>query len=173
VNSLSNFKSQDTKLKSNYILELIKMYFILNKKNNTKNKTLGKISRHYKVCIRLSIASQEAKAVAPLSPTMGQYGLSCPDFCKKFNEESNKYLTGMQLKVIFDVLFDRTFRFFIVGVDFSSLIISIPHYSSFITVLELYQLVIVYCNIHPHISYTSAINIIMGTIRGTTLIPVL
>jgi hypothetical protein len=64
------------------------------------------------------VDAQEAKAVAPLSPLFGQFGLSCPDFCKRFNEVSINHVAGLPLKVKINVRVAREFDFSISGFRF-------------------------------------------------------
>lgn len=50
--------------------------------------------------IRLKIFSQEASSKEPVGPTLGQFGIPIMDFCKKFNELTDKYLTKTLLNVV-------------------------------------------------------------------------
>jgi hypothetical protein len=63
----------------------------------------------------LVIQAGEAKIGAPLSPTLGQFGLNCQDFCSKFNELSGQFEPGTPLRVRFYVLPERQFEFDILG----------------------------------------------------------
>jgi len=54
-----------------------------------------------KLKFRMEIKAQEAKAIAPLSPTLGQYGLSSQDFCKEFNDKTSNILASIPVRIIF------------------------------------------------------------------------
>src|ERR1700742_1417617 len=77
-----------------------------------------------KLRIRFIVPAQEAKAIAPLAPIFGQFGLNCPDFCKQFNEKTINIVPGLILIVYLDIMFDRTFRFNADRIYFTELMIS-------------------------------------------------
>lgn len=55
--------------------------------------------RRYEASLKLTVPAVESKAVAPLSPALGQYGLSCTDFCEQFNDETGDLASGLPLRV--------------------------------------------------------------------------
>lgn len=59
----------------------------------------------------MALEAQEAKIVAPLSPTLGQYGVSCPEFCQKFNDKTKIFNAGIPLNIKFFLLPDKKFEF--------------------------------------------------------------
>ena len=59
----------------------------------------------------LLVPSGEAKVAAPLSPILGQFGLSCQDFCIKFNIETENLISGLPLRLKFTAFpQDREFK---------------------------------------------------------------
>lgn len=148
------------------------MYYLTQRKTFLNDfKIADKPKGRYKLRIRLLVPAQEAKAVAPLSPTLGQFGLSTADFCKRFNEESSKYIAGMVLTVYLDVLFDRTFNFHIHQLSFVQLMYSCSEggaVSGFLTSLEVYQLAFVYTSIFGG-TLRSNLKTILGTLRGSSI----
>jgi hypothetical protein len=145
------------------------MYFV-QKKYQFNSVILSKTANSFKVKVRLLVASQEAKAVAPLSPILGQFGLSTQDFCKKFNEESTKYPVGLDLIVHLEVLFDRTFRFTINRFCFTSLLHSICEGETVkrLTILEFYRYAHAYtCFFGGELIHN--VKSLLGTVRGTRI----
>jgi len=104
-----------------------------------------------------------------LSPTLGQFGLSTADFCKRFNEESTGYAPGTLLTVWLDVLFDRTFNFRIRTYHFSDLIHSVETTRpNRLTLLDLYRLVAVYTTLYGG-RFISNLRILVGVIRASRI----
>jgi len=66
---------------------------IVSKKNITGTKKIDKIV----ATIKMHVPAGEAKPVAPLAPILGQHQINGMEFCKKFNELSSVYETGVPL----------------------------------------------------------------------------
>jgi len=121
-----------------------------------------------KIVFNIKLEAQEAKAIAPLSPTLGQYGLSTLEFCKEFNEKTKDIVIGTPLRVQFFVMPDRTFYFVLKNIEFVSLIAG-AEYSFFegvISLRNLYRLCIIYIDVYGNnVTIESAILTILGTIN--------
>ena len=60
--------------------------------------------------VKLFVNAGQATAGPPIGPALGSKGVKAIDFCKQFNEQSQKiYATGVQLRVQITVRPDRTF----------------------------------------------------------------
>lgn len=91
----------------------------------------------------LLVASGEAKVAAPLSPILGQFGLSCQEFCVKFNAETENLLSGLPLRLKFTAYpQDREFKYTFLGISFVQLVSS--SFGDSVNLLELYKLGLVY-----------------------------
>lgn len=62
--------------------------------------------------IKLQIAAGQANPSPPVGPALGQHGVNIMDFCKAFNERTQKQ-AGTVVPVIITVYADRTFDFVI------------------------------------------------------------
>ena len=60
--------------------------------------------------IKLQAEAGKATPAPPVGPALGQHGLNIMDFCKQFNERTQKQ-AGMKIPVIIDVYSDRSFTF--------------------------------------------------------------
>lgn len=66
--------------------------------------------------IKLQVKAGEANPSPPVGPALGQHGLNIMDFCKTFNERSQKIPgvdKGTPLPVVITVYNDRSFEFVI------------------------------------------------------------
>lgn len=132
-----------------------------------KGWTVPKQTSPYKLRIRFIVPAQEAKAVAPLAPIFGQFGLNCPDFCKQFNEKTTDFEPGLMLTVYLEILFDRTFRFDPKRIYFTELLIS----TSEMTLLEdenAFHLVLIHMHLYKK-TFSESLKIVGGTFRASTL----
>jgi len=121
----------------------------------------------YKLRIRFIVPAQEAKAVAPLAPIFGQFGLNCPDFCKQFNEKTAGFEAGLILTVYLEILFDRTFRFEPNRIFFTELMIS----SAEMSLLEdetAFHLILIHMHLYKK-SFRESLKIVGGTFHASTL----
>ncbi len=60
--------------------------------------------------IKLQAAAGKATPAPPVGPALGQHGLNIMDFCKQFNERTQKQ-AGMMIPVVITVYADRSFTF--------------------------------------------------------------
>lgn len=91
----------------------------------------------------LLVTSGEAKVAAPLSPILGQFGLSCQEFCVKFNAETENLVAGIPLRLKFTAFpQDREFKYIFLGISFVQLVSST--YGDSIDLLNLYKISLVY-----------------------------
>lgn len=137
------------------------------KEKKIKNWEVPKVQSAYKLRIRFIVPAQEAKAVAPLAPVFGQFGLNCPDFCKQFNEKTVKFEPGLILIVYLDIMFDRTFRFNADRIYFTELMVSAAE-SNLLSDQEAFLLVL----IHMHLfktSFSQSLKTVGGTFHASTL----
>lgn len=75
-----------------------------------------------KSIVKLQVKAQAATAGPPLGPALGAFGVPTMDFCKKFNELSKKYETGVKIITIVHVKMDRTYSIFLKGPKISDLL---------------------------------------------------
>ena len=66
-------------------------------------KVVGKVS--------LQIPAGKATPAPPVGPALSQAGLNIMDFCKAFNEKTQKMEPGMPVPVVITAYKDRTFDF--------------------------------------------------------------
>jgi len=119
-----------------------------------------------KLVFNIKLEAQEAKAIAPLSPTLGQYGLSTLDFCKEFNDRTKEITIGVPLRVQLFVMPDRKFYFVLKNVEFVSLIsgAEFSFLEGVISLKNLYRLCKIYIEVYGNnVTIESAILTIMGT----------
>ena len=148
------------------MLDLIYLY--KNKKEkNLKNWEIPKRSSAHKLRIRFIVPAEEAKALAPLAPIFGQYGLNCPDFCKQFNEKTVAFEPGLILIVYLDIMFDRTFRFNANKIYFTELMISSAE-SNLLGDQEAFYLVFVHMHLFKT-TFIQSLKMVGGTFRASTL----
>lgn len=62
------------------------------------------------VVVKLQIPAGKANPAPPIGPALGQHGVQIADFCKKFNERTNK-MGDTIVPVEISVYEDRTFTF--------------------------------------------------------------
>lgn len=60
--------------------------------------------------IKLQIPAGKANPAPPVGPSLGQHGLNIMDFCKQFNEKTQKQ-EGSIIPVVITVYRDRSFTF--------------------------------------------------------------
>jgi hypothetical protein len=91
----------------------------------------------------LLVTSGEARVAAPLSPILGQFGLSCQEFCNKFNAETEELLSGLPIRLKFTAYpQDREFKYIFLGISFTQIISST--FTESINFLELYKIYLIY-----------------------------
>lgn len=91
----------------------------------------------------LLVASGEAKVAAPLSPILGQFGLSCQEFCVRFNAETADIMMGLPLRLKFTAYpQDREFKYIFLGISFVQLVSAT--FNESLNILELYKISLVY-----------------------------
>lgn len=91
----------------------------------------------------LIVPAGETKVAAPLSPILGQFGLSCQEFCTKFNAETEEILPGIPLRLKFTAYpQDREFKYKFIGISFVQLISC--NFSDNINLLEFYKIDLIY-----------------------------
>lgn len=94
----------------------------------------------------LLVPSGEAKVAAPLSPILGQFGLSCQEFCLKFNTETENLINGLPLRLKFTAFpQDREFKYIFLGISFVQLISSSS--SDSLNLLDFYKISLIYQNL--------------------------
>lgn len=60
--------------------------------------------------VKLQIAAGKANPAPPIGPALGQHGVQIADFCKKFNDKTNK-MGDTIVPVEISIYEDRTFSF--------------------------------------------------------------
>jgi len=144
------------------------VYIVKKKKEKIVNGwEIQKQQSAYKLRIRFIVPAQEAKAVAPLAPIFGQFGLNCPDFCKQFNERTVNYEPGLILIVYLDIMFDRTFRFNTDRIYFTELLVATAD-SNLLSDQDAFYLLL----IHMHLfktTFLQSLKTVGGTFRASTL----
>ena len=60
--------------------------------------------------IKLQVEAGKATPAPPVGPALGQHGLNIMDFCKQFNDRSQKQ-AGMKIPVVITAYADRSFTF--------------------------------------------------------------
>lgn len=68
-----------------------------------------------KVCVRLTLPSQEAVPGQAISVALGQFGVKTNDFIKQFNELTLAYPKGLNISIIVLVLRDGSFKIEVKG----------------------------------------------------------
>lgn len=63
------------------------------------------------VKIKLQVKAGEANPSPPVGPALGQHGVNIMEFCKAFNEQTQKVEKGLILPVVITVYADRSFTF--------------------------------------------------------------
>jgi hypothetical protein len=103
-----------------------------------------------KQIFRIEIKAQEAKAIAPLSPTLGQYGISCQDFCREFNEKTKNFEIGVPIRITFMALINKEYYFSIGKIKFRYIIESLEKETSegIFDWLDLYKLSLVFTKLN-------------------------
>lgn len=101
----------------------------------------------------LLVASGEAKVAAPLSPILGQFGLSCQEFCVKFNAETENLINGLPLRLKFTAFpQDREFKYTFLGISFVQLMSS--SFADSLNLLDFYKINLLYLNLFDfHFQY--------------------
>jgi large subunit ribosomal protein L11 len=61
--------------------------------------------------IKLQVPAAEANPSPPVGPALGQHGVNIMDFCKAFNDKTQKMEKGMPIPVVITVYSDRSFTF--------------------------------------------------------------
>jgi hypothetical protein len=116
------------------------------KSYNTKYINTGIRIFQYKNRItrfNLIVPAAEAKVVAPLSPILGQFGLSCQEFCTKFNAETEELLAGIPLRLKFTAYpQDREFKYKFLGISFVQLLSC--NFGESLNILDFYKINLIY-----------------------------
>ena len=94
------------------------------------------------VNMRLIIPSNEAKLGMDFGPIIGQYGVNIKNFCDKFNDLSKKIFKGIPLRVHVNIYKDRNFDIFINGFEIKFFIEFFLKDKDYITLKEIYVLLI-------------------------------
>jgi len=61
--------------------------------------------------IKLQIPAGSANPAPPVGPALGQHGVNIMDFCKQFNNKTEKLEKGIKIPVVITVYQDRSFSF--------------------------------------------------------------
>lgn len=116
------------------------------KNYNTRYLVTGIRIFQYKnrICrFNLIVPAGEARVVAPLSPILGQFGLSCQEFCTKFNAETEDLIAGIPLRLKFTAYpQDREFKYKFLGISFVQLLSC--NFTDSINLLDLYKIMLMY-----------------------------
>jgi len=68
------------------------------------------MAKKIKTIIKLQIPAGQANPAPPVGPALGQHGLNIAEFCKKFNDQTQKQV-GSVIPVEITVFEDRTYTF--------------------------------------------------------------
>lgn len=133
-----------------------------------KTKLQSNISSIVLKQFRLLVGAREAKVAAPLSPTLGQFGISCQEFCQKFNEKSKNFTAGTPLCVIFSVLNDKKFEFIINSISFKEGLFSCVFFNEqrtvrLINLVDVYKLFIIQNDLYHRLDSTG---MLFGTLKA-------
>jgi hypothetical protein len=118
---------------------------------------------------RLLIGAGEAKVSAPLSPTLGQFGISCQEFCQKFNEKTKNFSAGVPLCIIFSVLNEKKFEFLINSISFKEGLFAQYLYANegkkgrLINIIDVYKLYIVQRDFYRRLGN---VGMLFGTLKA-------
>ncbi|WMC19629.1 MAG: 50S ribosomal protein L11 [Enterobacteriaceae bacterium PC38] len=63
--------------------------------------------------LKLQILARMANPTPPVGPALGQKGINIMDFCKKFNNITNKFEKGTPIPVIITIYSDKSYKFII------------------------------------------------------------
>ncbi|WMC20221.1 MAG: 50S ribosomal protein L11 [Enterobacteriaceae bacterium PSpyr] len=63
--------------------------------------------------LKLQVLAGMANPTPPVGPALGQKGINIMDFCKKFNNMTNKFEKGTPIPVIITVYSDKSYKFII------------------------------------------------------------
>ncbi len=69
------------------------------------------MAKKIKTTIKLQIPAGKANPAPPIGPALGQHGLNIAEFCKKFNDATNKLPPGEITPAQITVYEDRTYTF--------------------------------------------------------------
>jgi hypothetical protein len=130
---------------------------------------------YLKVALNLSILAGEAKVAAPISPLMGQVGVSAQEFCKKFNELTGEFSSGLIIKCRFYVSKNRDFVVMVSGICFVGVILSCfgsELYGRegsvyFLSLYDVYCLGLVFKSLYPSILFLSFLKSLRGVMKST------
>jgi large subunit ribosomal protein L11 len=61
--------------------------------------------------VKLQVPAGSANPSPPIGPALGQQGVNIMEFCKQFNEQTQKMEKGLPIPVIITVYSDRSFTF--------------------------------------------------------------
>ena len=61
--------------------------------------------------IKLQVPANQANPSPPVGPALGQHGVNIMEFCKAFNEQTQKVEQGLPIPVVITVYNDRSFTF--------------------------------------------------------------
>ena len=63
--------------------------------------------------VKLQVPAGSASPSPPIGPALGQAGLNIMNFCKAFNEQTDKLEKGMPCPVVITVFQDKSFEFIV------------------------------------------------------------
>jgi large subunit ribosomal protein L11 len=69
------------------------------------------MAKNIEAYIKLQVPAGEANPSPPVGPALGQHGVNIMDFCKAFNDKTQKMEKGMPIPVVITVYSDRSFSF--------------------------------------------------------------
>jgi large subunit ribosomal protein L11 len=69
------------------------------------------MAKNIEAYIKLQVPAGEANPSPPVGPALGQHGVNIMDFCKAFNDKTQKMEKGMPIPVVITVYSDRSFTF--------------------------------------------------------------
>lgn len=61
--------------------------------------------------IKLQVPANQANPSPPVGPALGQHGVNIMEFCKAFNNQTQKMEQGLPIPVVVTVYSDRSFSF--------------------------------------------------------------
>ena len=61
--------------------------------------------------VKLQVPAGAANPSPPIGPALGQQGVNIMEFCKQFNEQTQKLEKGLPIPVVITVYADRSFTF--------------------------------------------------------------
>ena len=71
------------------------------------------MAKKIKGYVKLQVPAGQANPAPPIGPALGQAGLNIMEFCKSFNDKTQKLEKGMPLPVVITVYQDKSFDFIV------------------------------------------------------------